>query len=457
MPDPQPALDYAQQWRGEALEDLKEFLRIPSISTLPEHQLDLGRAASWVADELRGLGLQAVEVLPTAGHPVVYGEWLQANDSAPTVLVYGHYDVQPVDPLDLWKSPPFEPSVRGEDLFARGASDMKGQIVAQLKALEALVKTSGLPLNLKFMIEGEEEVGSPSLAAFIEKHRSKLACDFCLNLDAGVLGPNIPSLTTALRGLAYFELRIQGPAGDLHSGTFGGAVENPANVLVKLIAGMHDQAGRVTLPGFYDDVRPVTEQDRADLARLPQDDAWWMEKSGTKALAGEAGFSATERATSRPTLDVNGLLSGFTGVGSKTVLPAKAMAKISTRLVPDQRPEQIHESLIAYLRRFAPPTVTWEVDLLAGAVPGIIERNSPEVRTAAKALEAAWGKPAVYKREGGTVPVVGMIQELLGVKSLLLGFGLPDDNLHAPNEKFHLPNFYRGIDTLIRFLVALPA
>lgn len=457
MQDPQSALDYARQHRDGALEDLTEFLRIPSISTLPEHKPDLVKAANWVADKLRGLGLKAVEVLPTAGHPVVYGEWLEAMESAPTVLVYGHYDVQPVDPLDLWKSPPFEPAIRGKDLFARGASDMKGQIVAQLKAVEALVKTSGLPLNLKFMIEGEEEIGSPSLAAFIEQHRSQLSCDFCLNLDAGVLGPDLPSITLALRGLAYFEIRIRGPAGDLHSGTFGGAVENPANVLARLIAGMHDGAGRVTLPGFYDQVRPVTEQDRADLARLPQDDAWWMEQSGTKALAGEAGFTATERATSRPTLDVNGLLSGFTGVGSKTVLPAKAMAKISTRLVPDQRPEEIHESLIKYMRQSAPPTVTWEVEMLAGAVPGVIDSHSPEVQTAARALEAAWGKPALYKREGGTVPVVGMIKEILGVNSLLLGFGLPDDNLHAPNEKFHLPNFYRGIDTLIRFLAPLPA
>jgi len=457
MQDPKSALDYARQQRDIALEDLREFLRIPSISTLPEHKSDVVQAANWVADQLRGLELKGVEVMPTAGHPVVYGEWLQAKGDAPTVLVYGHYDVQPVDPLDLWKSPPFEPAIRGEDLFARGASDMKGQVVAQLKATEALVKTSGLPLNLKFMIEGEEEIGSPSLAAFIQQHRSKLACDFCLNLDAGVLGPDDPSLTVALRGLAYFEIRIQGPAGDLHSGTFGGAVENPANVLARLIAGMHDDAGRVTLPGFYDLVRPLSERDRADLAELPQSEDWWIKRSATKALAGERGFTATERATARPTLDVNGLLSGFTGVGSKTVLPAKAMAKVSTRLVPDQRPEQVHESLIEYLRRFAPPTVSWEVEMLAGAVPGIIDRSGPEVRTAAQALEAAWGKPAVYKREGGTVPVVGMIQELLGVKSLLLGFGLPDDNLHAPNEKFHLPNFYRGIDTLIRFLSALPA
>lgn len=456
MHDPQSALDYARQQRGEALEDLKEFLRIPSISTLPEHKPDLVRAATWVADALRGLGLKAVEVLPTAGHPVVYGEWLQAKDSAPTVLVYGHYDVQPVDPLNLWKSPPFEPAIRGDDLFARGASDMKGQIVAQLKAMEALVKTAGLPLNLKFMIEGEEEIGSPSLAAFIKQHRSKLSCDFCLNLDSGVLGPDIPSLTTALRGLAYFEIRIQGPAGDLHSGIFGGAVENPANVLARLIAGMHDQAGRVTLPGFYDQVRALTEGDRADLAELPQGDDWWMKQAATKALAGEAGFTATERATSRPTLDVNGLLSGFTGVGSKTVLPAKAMAKVSTRLVPDQRPEQVHESLLEYMRRSAPPTVDWEVDLLAAALPSVIDRSGAEVRTAAVALETVWGKPAVYKREGGTVPVVGMMQEALGIKSLMLGFGLPDDNLHAPNEKFHLPNFYRGIDTLIRFLAALP-
>jgi acetylornithine deacetylase/succinyl-diaminopimelate desuccinylase-like protein len=334
---------------------------------------------------------------------------------------------------------------------------MKGQIVAGLQAVEALVRTSGIPIRLKFLIEGEEEVGSPSLADFVERERSRLASDFCLNLDASVLGPDTPSLTTALRGLAYFEIRVQGPAGDLHSGIFGGAVENPANVLARLIAGMHDAQGRVTLPGFYDSVRPLSEQDRTDLAQLPQSEEWWMKASGARALAGEAGYTATERATSRPTLDVNGMLSGFTGVGSKTVLPARAMAKISTRLVPDQEPEQVHQALIEYLTQAAPPTVTWEVESLARARPGIIDRNSPEVQAAARALQATWGVPAVYKREGGTVPVVGMIQELLGIKSLMLGFGLPDDNLHAPNEKFHLPNFYRGIETLIRFMAELPS
>ncbi len=452
MPDPQSAIDYARQHRREAIEDLKNFLRIPSVSTLPEHKADLVQAANWLVGELEQLGLSAVEVMQTAGHPVVYAEWMEAGVRAPTVLVYGHYDVQPVDPLDRWESPPFEPDVRGENLYARGASDMKGQIVAQLKAIEALAKTTGIPLNLKYLIEGEEEIGSPNLGAFIEDHSSKLACDFCLNLDSNVLGPEDPSLCLALRGLAYFELRLKGPAGDLHSGSFGGAVQNPANVLARLIAGMHDENGRVTLPGFYDHVRPLTAQERADLAALPQDDAWWMKQSGAETLGGEAGFTATERATARPTLDVNGLLSGFTGAGAKTVLPSQAMAKISTRLVPDQRPEEVRDSLMNYLRQHAPPTVQWEIQSLAGAMPAKIDRDSPQVKAAAQALQTVWGKPAVFRREGGSVPVVGMIQELLGVKSLLLGFGLPDDNLHAPNEKFYLPNFHRGVETLIHFL-----
>ena len=450
------ALDYAQENRESALDELKSILRIPSISTLPEHAPDMSAAANWLINRLDQLGFQG-RAINAGGPPVVYGDWLGAGAGAPVILVYGHYDVQPADPVELWASGPFEPEVRGNNLYARGASDMKGQIVAHLKAVEALKETTGIPVNIKYLIEGEEEIGSTHLGEFLRANEDLLACDFCLNVDSGVIGPEKPSLTYAIRGMAYFEIRLDGPPGDLHSGIFGGAIVNPANVLAALIGQMHDDHGRVTLPGFYDDVISISDQERSDLASLPQSDEWWSEQSGATILGGEQGYSATERATARPTLDVNGLLSGFTGEGSKTVLPSKAMAKISTRLVPDQDPNQVHESLRAFMEQNAPPSVSWEVDMLAAAVASIIDRDSVEARAAAEALEAVWGVPARYKREGGSVPVVGMIEEILDVKTLMLGFGLPDDNLHAPNEKFHLPNFHRGIDTFIHFLTSLAA
>ena len=444
------AIAYAKEHQGEFLEDLISYLRIPSVSTLPDHEPDMHQAAKWTADQLVEFGFESVAVMPTSGHPVVYGEWLKAGADAPTILFYGHYDVQPPDPLDLWISKPFEPQVRGDDIFARGASDMKGQIVAHLKAVESIIRTSSLPVNLKYLIEGEEEIGSPSLGAFIQENRTLLSCNLCLNGDSNILAPDIPSITFALRGLAYFEIRLQGTTGDLHSGVFGGAVDNPAIVLSKLIAGMRDEQGRITLPGFYDHVRPLTDTDRAEVASMP--DAWWLEQAGAQVLFGEKGFTATERATARPTLDVNGIVSGFTGEGSKTVLPAKAMAKISMRLVPDQRPEMIRNSLEAYLKLKTPPTVAWELEQMASCQPAILERDSDAVRAAKQALAAVWRVEPVFTRQGGTVPVVGMMQELLGVDSLMLGFGLPDDNLHAPNEKLHLPNFYQGIETYIRFI-----
>ena len=453
---PKEALDYAQANRDSALDELKSILRIPSISTLPEHEADMSAAADWLVDRMDQLGFQG-RAIDAGGPAVVYGDWLGAGSGAPVILVYGHYDVQPVDPLELWASGPFEPEVRGNDLFARGASDMKGQIVAHLNAVKALRETTGLPINVKYLIEGEEEIGSTHLGHFFSTNEDLLACDFCLNIDSGVIGPETPSITYAIRGMAYFELRLEGPPGDLHSGTFGGAVVNPANVLAKLIGEMHDERGRVTLPGFYDDVKPLSDEERVELADLPQSDQWWSQQSGATVLGGEQGYSATERATARPTLDVNGLLSGFTGEGGKTVLPSKAMAKISARLVPDQGPKQVHESLLAFMEQNVPPGISWEVEMLAGAVASIIDRNSAEAKAAAEALEAVWGVRARYKREGGTVPVVGMIEEMLGVKTLMLGFGLPDDNLHAPNEKFHLPNFHRGIDTFIHFMSSLAA
>ena len=457
MPSLPVALAYAQENKDRFLHEFKEFLRLPSISTLPEHKPDMTRAAEWLAAQLRGMGFDAVRIVPTRGHPVVVAEHMRAGPGVPTVLFYGHYDVQPVDPVDLWESAPFEPTLRGDDLFARGASDMKGQVVAHLKAVEAMVRTEGLPVNLKYMVEGEEEIGSPNLADFIRENQELLDADLCLNADSGILSPDIPSITYALRGLAYFEIRLQGAAGDLHSGTYGGAIDNPARVLCQLIAGMKDSDGRITLPKFYDHVRPLSEQERRDFAALPQSDEWWKDRSGAKVLFGEAGYTTTERATARPTLEVNGLLSGFTGEGSKTVLPAKAMAKISMRLVPDQRPEEIQESLEAYLKGNAPATVTWEVLQHASGAPAIVERDSDAVRAASLALEEVWGRKPLFKREGGSVPVVGMVEEILRIPTLMLGFGLPDDNLHAPNEKQHLPNFWRGIETFIRFTHHLAA
>jgi acetylornithine deacetylase/succinyl-diaminopimelate desuccinylase-like protein len=447
------AIAYARQNASAFLDDLKALVRIPSISTLPENRADMQRTAEWLADRLRRLGFDRVSILPTAKHPVVYAEWLKAGSLKPTILYYGHYDVQPPDPLPLWKTPPFEPTVVGENMYARGASDMKGQLIAFLKALESITRTGSLPVNMKVMLEGEEEVGSPSLRSFMGAHKDLLTCTYCLNGDGGIQAPDIPSITYTLRGLAYFEVRVHGPAGDLHSGEFGGAVENPANVLCRVIAGMHDRHGHVTLPGFYDQVRPLSKQERAEGEHALRVGAWWLEHTGAPALGGgEEGYTPTERATARPTLDVNGLLSGFTGEGSKTVLPSTAMAKFSMRLVPDQDPAAILRSLGRYLEAHMPPTVTWELIEHASSRPAIVERDSAAVRTATLALEQVWGKKPIFTRQGGSIPVVGLVQEILGVDSLLLGFGLPDDNLHAPNEKLHLPNFRRGVETYIRYL-----
>ena len=453
MTTTEQAMKYLDDRRDNALDDLKTLLSIPSVSTLPEHEPDMRRAADWLAAHLRRIGLKRCEILPTGGHPIVYAESLE-SPGKPTVLIYGHYDVQPVDPLDEWQSAPFEPAVRGESLFARGASDMKGQLMAALKAVEALLHTGGLPLNLKIMIEGEEEIGSAHLAQFIEANAERLRCDVALNADAMILRPDLPSLVYSLRGLAYFELWVRGAEHDLHSGLFGGTVHNPAVVLCELIAGMHDAEGRVTLPGFYDRVRPLTPEDRAALARLPHDDEDWRAQAGSPpALYGEQGYTTVERGGVRPTLDVNGLYSGFIGEGSKTVLPAKAMAKISMRLVPDQDPAEIVHQLETYLRGHAPPTVTWKVRDLTSCDPAIVERDSPYVRAAEAALKTVFGVEPVFLREGGSVPVVNLMQTQLGVESVLLGFGLPDDNLHAPNEKLHLPNYYKGMQTYVRFLI----
>ena len=448
------ALAYARDQHEALLAQYKQLLAIPSVSTLPEHRDDVRRAAQWLADALEGLGMQQVEVIATSGHPIVYGERLQAPGK-PTVLVYGHYDVQPVDPIDEWESDPFVPTVRGENLYARGASDMKGSLVALLKAVEALIKTGGLPVNLKFLLEGEEEVGSPSLPAFIPSNRERLAATVALNCDGDLYGPDQPSICYALRGLAYFEIEVHGPKQDLHSGVFGGSLHNPAQALCELIAGMHDADGRITLPGFYNAVRDLDADERAALARSAVPDDQWIAMSGVPALAGEKGFSTVERVGARPSLDVNGIVGGFTGEGAKTVLPAKALAKISMRLVADQKPEDVHRQLVAYIEQHAPDTITWEVRGLGSAPAAIVDRDSPEMRAALEALADTFGSEPFFKREGGSIPVVGLMQEQLGLESILMGCRLPDDNMHGPNEKQHLPTLYKGVEAFVRFLVNL--
>ncbi len=456
MSDPcTQALEYAHQNREAFLDNLKSLVSIPSVSTNPDNIPDMQRAAEWIAGYMRRIGIEHVQVMPTEGHPVVYGDWLKAGQKAPTVLIYGHYDVQPAEPLELWNSGPFEPTIREEKLFGRGASDMKGQVIAALSAVESVLKQCSLPVNVKFIIEGEEEIGSPSLHAFLEEHKTLLASDFALNPDAGMIAADVPTIVYGLRGLAYFELHVYGPAHDLHSGLYGGVVHNPAQALCELIAGMHDTQGRVTLPGYYDRVKPLSANERSELARLPMNDDFYLQQTGAGQVWGEAGYTATERIGARPTLEVNGLLSGFTGKGSKTVLPAEAMAKISMRLVPDQDPEEVHQQLRRYLEQNAPATVKWELIFFGGGPASMADPQVPGAKALARGLEQVWGTRPVYKREGGSIPVVADMQKILGIESVLTGFGLPDDNLHAPNEKLHLPTWYRGIDALIHFFYNL--
>jgi acetylornithine deacetylase/succinyl-diaminopimelate desuccinylase-like protein len=361
MDDLNQALIYARNHADSFLGDLNAFLRIPSISTDAAYRDSVLRAATFLAKQMESAGLASVEVIDTPGHPVVYGECLDAGATAPTVLYYGHYDVQPVDPLHLWESNPFEPVVRGDRLYARGASDMKSLVMAHLKAIEAWLKTSQLPINIKFLVEGEEEIGSPNLDAFVREHVSQLGCTLLLNGDAGILGPDTPSLTYGLRGIAYFDLTVIGPPRDLHSGRYGGVLRNPALALCQLLSGMVDDQGRVTLQGFYDAVPSPTDDERQAMDALPTNEAWWQSQTGSPILFGEAGYSPTERASLRPSFDVNGLSSGFTGEGSKTVIPARAMAKFSMRLVPDQNPEAVHEAVKSYLEAQAPPDIQWEL------------------------------------------------------------------------------------------------
>ncbi len=449
------AIEYAHEHREQFLEDLKELVRIPSVSTDPEHAQDMLRAAEWVANRLKAIGMQNVQIFQTQRHPIVFGEYHIPSGSAPTVLIYGHYDVQPAEPLDLWQTGPFEPERRGDNLYGRGASDMKGQVIATIEAVDAIMKQGSMPVNVKFMIEGEEEIGSPSLQTFFKEHKELLKSDIALNADTGMIAADVPTITYGLRGMAYFELRVYGPEHDLHSGLFGGVVRNPAIALSELIAGMHDKSGRITLPGFYDSVRPLEEAEREELAKLPVGAEFYLKQTGTRALWGEQGYTPVEQVGARPTLDVHGLLSGFTGTGSKTVIPSWAMAKVSMRLVPDQDPKVVERQLRQYLKEHTDNTIRWELIGLSGAPASITDRDLPAVKALYDALQTVWGKEPVYRREGGSVPVTAEMEEILGLDSVLTGFGLPEDNIHAPNEKTHLPTWYRGIDTLIHFFYNL--
>jgi acetylornithine deacetylase/succinyl-diaminopimelate desuccinylase-like protein len=447
------ALEYAQTHQERFLEELKEFLRIPSISTQARHKPDVARAAEWLRDSLLAAGFPRAEVMPTAGHPVVYGAWPAAGAGASTVLVYGHYDVQPPDPLDAWRTPPFEPTIVGDDLFARGAADDKGQLYAHVKAAETFHQTAGAPpVTLKCIFEGEEEIGSPSLDPFIRAHADLLAADVAVISDSHILGEDLPAILYALRGLAYVEVTVTGPAHDLHSGIYGGAVHNPINALCAMIASLQDEHGRITIPGFYDRVRELAPDERAELARVPFDRQAWLREAGVTTDWGEPGYTIIERTTARPTLDVNGIWGGYVEPGAKTVLPGKAHAKISMRLVPDQDPAEISQLIAEHLEAIAPPGVSVEVRDLHGGGPAIVRRDSSAMQAAFRAYGVAFGREPVFMREGGSIPVVATFQDVLGIETILMGFGLPDDNLHAPNEKFHLPNFYKGIETVIRFL-----
>ncbi len=435
---------YLQQHEMQFLDELKKILRIPSISAQPDHRNDVRRCAAHLAAHLESIGLSRAEVVDTPGHPVVYAEWLGAP-GAPTMLLYGHYDVQPPEPLELWTTPPFEPTVRDGKLYARGACDDKGQVYMHVSAMAAHFAVNGrLPVNVKMVIEGEEEAGSSSLEGFLRARKDRLGADVIVVSDTGMLGPDQPSLCYALRGLLYTQIEVTGPARDLHSGEFGGAVVNPANALAQIIAGLKDGDGRITVPGFYDRVRELSPAERKAMAELPFDEAGFIRESGAPEPFGEKGYTTLERITARPTLDVNGIWGGYTGEGEKTVLPSAAAAKVSMRLVPDQDPDALFPAFEAHVRRLAPAGVTVKVRNSHGAVPFLTEPEHPMLQAAYRALARAWTKKPAMIREGGSIPVMATFQQVLGLPSILMGFGLHDDQVHAPNEKFSLTSFHGG-------------
>ncbi len=446
------AISYARENQQRFLSELKDLLRIPSISTLPEHKSDVERAAEFIASELRRIGMDNVEIIPTSGHPLVYADWLHAPGK-PTVLCYAHYDVQPPDPLNEWTTPPFEPTERNQNLYARGAVDDKGQMYMHVKAVEALMKSDGkLPLNLRFLIEGEEEVGGESIAKFVREHPARLKADFALISDTEMFAPELPTLCVGLRGMVYTELQAQGAATDLHSGMYGGAAPNPMEALARIISKLKDENGKILVPGFYDRVQKPSPDELKAWKSLPFDEEEYRKAEvGAKSLTGETGYSVLERTWARPTLEVHGMPGGFTGVGAKTVIPARAAAKVSMRLVPDQRPDEIFKLYSDYVNKLVPRGIELKIKQFSMADPIVIKTDNRFVQAATEAMKEVFNKPTVYIRSGGSIPIVADFEKHLKIPSVMMGFGLPDDNLHAPNEKFHIPNFYRGIESLIRF------
>ena len=442
---------YIDQNQERFLSELMEFLRIPSVSTAPEHAEDVKRCAGWVKAHLEGIGLQKVEIHPTKGHPIVYAEHCPHPDK-PTVLLYGHYDVQPPEPLEQWVSPPFEPEVRDDKIFARGATDDKGQLFAHFKGIEALLATQGeLPINVKMVIEGEEEVGSVHLEEWIQAHVEMLATDSVVISDSSMFAPGLPSITYGLRGLMYCEVSVTGPGHDLHSGMYGGAVPNPINVLATMIGKLTDEHGKILVDGFYDDIEPLTDEERAQFAALPHTDEGFLKEVAGVGLHGEEGFTTLERIWARPTLDCNGILGGFTGKGAKTVIASTASAKISCRLVPGQKSADIGAKVESYLRKVAPDYVKVDFHLHHGGEPIVGKLDNPTVQAAQRAQRRAWDVDPVAIRSGGSIPVVATFGDVLGAPVVLIGLGLADDRLHSPNEKFDLTNFYHGISTSAYF------
>ena len=450
-------LGYIEGEQDRYLREVADFIAIPSVSTNAENRPDMLNCANWLVDHMRRIGLQNAQMFPTAGHPVVYGEWLGAPGK-PTILIYGHYDVQPPEPLDLWESPPFEATVRGENLYARGAADDKGQVFIHLKSLEAFLKNTGtLPVNVKVLVEGEEEIGSEHLAAFLKEQKDLLKADLVLISDSSMFARDVPSICYGLRGLSYMQIDLVGPNKDLHSGSFGGTVHNPIQALAEIIARLHDKNGKVTIPGFYKGVLPLTRTERTAYRKLPFSEKKYARELGVKALHGEKGFTTLERVWARPTLECNGIWGGFTGDGAKTVLPSKASAKISMRLVPNQKSDKIAKLFEKYVKKIAPRTVTVSVRNLHGGEAALTPMDSPGVKAAVAALAKGFGKQPLYQREGGSIPIVVQFKQILGLDTVLLGFGLPDENAHAPNEFINLKNFFGGIKTSAHFLNELPA
>ncbi len=449
-------MGYYDENRDRFLEGLKQLLRIPSISTLSEHKPDIRRAAEFLLNEFRSAGLQEAHLIEGEGNPVVYAEWLGAPGK-PTLLLYGHYDVQPPDPLDEWKSPPFEPEVRGDDIFARGSSDDKGQTYILVKAVEGFLKTAGrLPVNVKFLIEGEEEVGGEHIEAFVSSKPPLLKSDAAVICDTEMFAPGLPTLCVGLRGIIYFDLEVQGAGHDLHSGVYGGVAPNPIQAVAEILCALKDREGHIRIPGLYDRVRPPSAEERAAWARLPFDEEEYKRKEmEVSDLVGEPEIPLFERVWARPTLEVHGIRGGFTGEGAKTVIPARATAKISLRLVADQKPDEAMEQFKRALAKVCPKGITAKVKPVHGAEPSLVDPTNPFIRASAEAMQQVFGKETVFIRSGGSIPIVGVFDKSLGIPSVLMGFGLPDDNLHAPNEKFHLPNFYRGIEAVAKYMEIL--